>query len=539
MFNLYKYLFLIIINLSLAQKIDRCNIFDAPGIYTLDKISIDDNVYHNITIDIREIANLTYSESDQYGTFLSYTISGTIKYIKNNEIFEINFLYCSHFNSKNESIKKSYITLSDDFINSKDPFKNSILSSNIINFESIQDALKRSYQNLYQILHQDVSSSNVIDTYFPLDDQEEPPKKKINLMREDVPKDMQLASKSTIHRPNKMVSSMAFQEPQGINMELMTHDVESDKPTKALSRSKIASQSNSDKAGRSIPLTDGFDEEIKKNRVPEIKNISVLNKNKIIKIIKDLEKSKSIVLMDESSVYKGIQYTKIIVNYSEIISSAKSYNITLFDNKGKETTYIDQFVDVFVEDHKLKFRFYSRDVEKTIDIDNPPERIEGDDSELSIENFNLYILATLHPEESLGEIKKADSQIISDLNPKDSQNSVSLIRNITPNNQEAISIFLLNLNDGLKLVFTNNKYFNKKIQITNSEKKDGMFGVKYYNISIKSGTEIESFNDKTISLTAKGSSLYCRIQSNSKEGRFLKVFTITNFQLSISTNTTN
>ena len=46
MSNFYKYSFLFIMNLSLAQKIDSCSIFNIPGIYTLDKISIDDNVYH-------------------------------------------------------------------------------------------------------------------------------------------------------------------------------------------------------------------------------------------------------------------------------------------------------------------------------------------------------------------------------------------------------------------------------------------------------------------------------------------------------------
>ena len=61
MFNLYKYLFLFIMNLSLAEKIESCSIFNTPGIYTVNEVKINGEKFDNTKIDITNpFAQLSY-----------------------------------------------------------------------------------------------------------------------------------------------------------------------------------------------------------------------------------------------------------------------------------------------------------------------------------------------------------------------------------------------------------------------------------------------------------------------------------------------
>ena len=51
-FNFYKYLFLFIMNLSLAEEIESCSIFDTPRIYTVNEVNINGKKFDNTKIDI-------------------------------------------------------------------------------------------------------------------------------------------------------------------------------------------------------------------------------------------------------------------------------------------------------------------------------------------------------------------------------------------------------------------------------------------------------------------------------------------------------
>ena len=141
-------------NLSLAKNIDSCSNLNLLGIYTLDKVSIGDNDYHNIKINISKIADPLYTDDSEYETIHTYTLEGTTEYIKNNEIFKIKVLLCTDFKSKNESIKKSDISILTDFLFNNDSFSISIVSSKIIKFEDKYDALGIDFQNLDEVLLQ-------------------------------------------------------------------------------------------------------------------------------------------------------------------------------------------------------------------------------------------------------------------------------------------------------------------------------------------------------------------------------------------------
>ena len=135
-------------NLSLALKIDSCSYLIFPGIYTLDKVRIDKDYYYDVRIDLKRVANPTHTDKDQYRDLISYPLEGTIEYFKNNENYKINILYCADFYSKDKSIKKSSVTLTNGFIHNKQPLLIDILNSNIIHFKSTDEALERDYQLL-------------------------------------------------------------------------------------------------------------------------------------------------------------------------------------------------------------------------------------------------------------------------------------------------------------------------------------------------------------------------------------------------------
>ena len=129
MFNFCKYLFLFIMNLSLAVKIDTCSVFSEHGIYHLDKVIINGNEYKNIIIDITNTANQLYSHIDDDGTLIPYTLKGTIKYSENDES---DFIYCADYIPKKESSFKQSVVLSAYHGEGKEELLISISDSTII-----------------------------------------------------------------------------------------------------------------------------------------------------------------------------------------------------------------------------------------------------------------------------------------------------------------------------------------------------------------------------------------------------------------------
>ena len=531
MFNFYKYSFLFIINLSLAQKIDSCNNLNLPGIYILDKVRINNDYYNHIVIDLREIPKQTHTENNEYGDFIAYTLEGTINYIKNDENYEINILNCTDFISKDKSIRESTVTLSNSFINSKNPLSISILSSNILSIESANNELRRVSDDI--LPQEELSELNYIDPMISA----LPDAKKVKLTTHVKDKTMLLASKST-HKSNKIASSMSSQQPQIKNREFTNEE-----PTDELSgSSEIAPQSSCDEAGTSNQSIVGFNGEFENNSVTEIKNISVLNRDAIQKIIKNLDENQSIILTPDDSFSKRVTYSKIIINYFTTIFKSKSYNITLFhESKGKKT-HDDFLICVYtikkkekgqVKD-KLLIKLSPRNIIKNIDSDS--ETKESKSIVVIIDNYKLSISTTLQPEAKLDEIKKPEDQLISDLKKQYGENFVTLCDNISGNYLE-ISSVIQNLKDNEKLIFIqNNQYYKnteyKKIEITKNPIVYGQFGTNYYNIYIEYKTIPEELIEgRPISVTLLNKNVYLQIKVKSNGKVIKRSFIVTDFHL--------
>ena len=448
-----------------------------------------------------EIADLTYVEHLHHGNFFSYKMKGTIKYIENNENFAINFLYCSHFHSENESFKKSYITLSDHFIDSNGSFKYSIFSSDITNFVSTHNALERDSQYLDEV-HQ---------------------------LNDGDP----TSTKTVVKLPvkNKRASYQTSQESSTKKMKL-----KSDEQTGELSSGReIASQSSVAEAGRSNPLTKGFDREVENSDDREFTNISVGFIKEIKEIIKNLDDNQSIELIPSSGVSKEVAYTKIIINYCTTSYRKKSYNITLFDNKGGEITHIDHLIDVFSEDNELKLKLSPRYIKQPTIYINNVVGIIVTHIKVPIENYDLSII-TLQP----------DHQIISDLNKKYGKNFVAIIDNIKIDNTERIKGLVRDLNNDNRLVFINSRRSrinkNKKIEIIKKDRKyrkERNSKVDYYDIYIESDEGEETIENEPISVGSDGRTINLRTSFYKEGERIKKSFTVNNFRLYTSIDATN
>ena len=535
MFNFYKYSFLFIMNLSLALKIDSCSNLNSQGVYILDEVRIDKDYYYNVRIDLSRVANPTNTDNNEYGDFIAYTLEGTIEYFNNNEKYEINILYCSDFKSKDKSIKESSVTLTNGFINGKQPLSINILNSNIVHFKSTDDAFETDYQNLDQVL-QDIFDPKDKATFLALssfttkgfkdvDTKSSqivagPPLKKMKLITHDH-NAMQLESELT-HKADNSASSIVSQVPQAKKMGLTSNE-----PTEALNSSEIASQSSGDDAGISKPLTNGFDGEVDNLLILELKNISKKKKLQIKNIIDNLDSSQSIVLNPISIDSKEVEYSKIIINYYQITLHKKSYNITLFDKIGGEITYSDLLINVFTENYKLNFNFYSSDILKPINFASKILNIK--DIIVPLEYYTLSLFSTLKTEEKLGE------------------EGILLIRNIGLAQTQQTKDFVRDLDYDDKLVFINNRPLHRKpnnkrieiIKVNSIEKANHT--IYYYDILIKAEGQEETFNNRPIAVGNNGTSVNLRIElpQNIDSTQRAKSISVTNFRLSTSKKTTN
>ena len=140
MFNLYKFLFLFIMNLSLAVTIEDCSSFNTPGIYTLDKVMINEKVFHNIKIDITKMAKLNSSNITTTGLFNYYILEGAISYTQNNESKNIKITGCSEIIFILES-KTSIVIQSNESVNGEKPLLIYILSETEAHFEPKEGVL--------------------------------------------------------------------------------------------------------------------------------------------------------------------------------------------------------------------------------------------------------------------------------------------------------------------------------------------------------------------------------------------------------------
>ena len=133
-------------NLSLAQ-IYNCIVFSQSGIYTLDKLSIRENEFKDIKIDISDTPTLIAEEVKKDDPdFNAYVLNGSIKYIENNESKEIGINYCTVFKFIDKFDKvQTKVYLYPNIEKKDDYLFISIESSNIVNFEPTVLALDDSY----------------------------------------------------------------------------------------------------------------------------------------------------------------------------------------------------------------------------------------------------------------------------------------------------------------------------------------------------------------------------------------------------------
>ena len=500
MFNFYKYSFLIIINLSLADKIDSCNNLIIPGIYVLDKVRIDKDYYYNVSIDLREMANLAYINNDQYGDFIAYTLEGTIKYFQNSENNEINILYCTDFNSKDESIKESSVTLTNGFKHDKQPLSFNILNSNIVHFQSKVVALERDYQ----LLNNDLFPQGIWEP------------KGIYKYEDPI----------RTYEADKIASSMVSQEPQTKNGELTI-----DKITEAQSSvSEIASQSSGAEAGISNQSIGGFNGEVENNGVQESKTILVNKISDLKPILDNLDKNKSLELIPKSKISKIVKFTKIIVNYDHEAYNTKYYKITVFYKKKREVTYRDILILLYINRNNLRIKFYPRKRIKVIGNDSEGEKFTP--IELVIENCHLSLLTNIPPDE-----KKREHQLVSDLEKQYGKNFIYLFEVTPSSDKKILTEIIYDLNGVEKLVFYQSEAYSaaknyKAIEITKSLETNEVFGVNHYSILIKylSGEE-ETIESTPISVSFYKNSVRLRFLLPSNGNMIEKKFTVTNFHL--------
>ena len=126
MFNLYIYLFLFIINVSFAQNIKSCSDFSLPGVYTLDKVMVNEREIHNILLVIITGAKKKRFSEIEHGTAMSYTIKGLI------HDFEIKFKSCRDVILRNGST----VILTTDSEKEGEIFSISLLNSNIKDYDA-------------------------------------------------------------------------------------------------------------------------------------------------------------------------------------------------------------------------------------------------------------------------------------------------------------------------------------------------------------------------------------------------------------------
>ena len=542
MFNFYKYSFLFIMNLSLALKIDSCSYLIMPGIYTLDKVTIDKDYYYNVRIDLRIVANPTHTDNDEYGGFIAYTLEGIIEYFKNNEKYEINILYCADFKSKDESIKESSVTLTNVFIHNKQPLSINILNSNIIHFTPTDDALEKDYQLLNNDLFpQGILESNGIDNYEKLirdQTDDNPPAKKRRLSTHLEHNAMQLSSELT-HKADNSESSIVSQEPLTKNGELT-----SDKIGEAQSSvSEITSQSSGAEAGTGSQSIGRFNGEVENNGVQESKTILVNKISDLKPIIDNLDKNQSLELNSKSIFSKQVTYTKIIINYDNKKYKGKTYNITVFHNKKGEATYSHIVIIIFMRQNKLKIRFYGNKIIKPINNDSEGEKFK--DIELLIENYDLSLLTTLQPDEKLDETKKRENQLVSDLKKQYGENFIYLFMVTPSSNKQMLYDLIHELNDEERLVFFQNDVYSRKvyyneIEITKNLRTKGVAGVDYYSIHIKYLPDGEETIESTpISVIFNGNYVKLKFVVSSNGMMIKRSVTVNNFHLIRLPNTTS
>ena len=108
MFDFYKYLLLFMVNLSVAITIFTCKDFRYPGIYELDKATINEREGYEIKISVtRPPKELNYNFTDEEDS-INYALEGTInfKYMDEEDFTE----YDHEDESKNNQIKFEYCT---------------------------------------------------------------------------------------------------------------------------------------------------------------------------------------------------------------------------------------------------------------------------------------------------------------------------------------------------------------------------------------------------------------------------------------------
>ena len=113
MFNFYKYLFLFIMNLSLAVKIESCSVFSKKGDYILDEAYIGKNLFKDIIIEILEPAKSLSPVFEKEEIHIVYNIEGMFKYKENGENKKIKFNYCYDLISNDVDRKLKTVSLSD------------------------------------------------------------------------------------------------------------------------------------------------------------------------------------------------------------------------------------------------------------------------------------------------------------------------------------------------------------------------------------------------------------------------------------------
>ena len=133
MSNFNKYLFLFIMNLSLAETIKNCSSFNNLRIYTLDKVMINGQEFHNIKINITKTYNPNKYIVNEKEIIDYYILEGTINYIQNNESKNIKITYCYNIILVEEPTKSNVI-LSTDPVNGEESLLIYILSENNTNY---------------------------------------------------------------------------------------------------------------------------------------------------------------------------------------------------------------------------------------------------------------------------------------------------------------------------------------------------------------------------------------------------------------------
>ena len=352
MFNFYKYSFLFIMNLSLAQKIDSCINLNRPGVYTVDKVTIIDEdgsskEHSNITIEISKPANLSKSENSDVIISNAYIIQGTVKYIENNENYEINFSLCDEY--KYESNKPFSIILSNSAINIKHSLIISILSSNISHFESKEETLDRDSTN--EDSEEELIYFNSPDGFVLFEPDE---LQGVNSLDPTSTRTDAIQSGSGLtNQPNERERSMVSQEHRAKKRELETKVVASEEEPQTKKIRSAISLKNDKKIWyhqKLENLSPEFDKWIQSNVHFEEQYDILYTTNPLSKFIND--------------------FTEVIV-YNALLENLKVDHTIVLINKANIVTYSNILIITITKNNELDnytFKLYKKDTQGNITL---------------------------------------------------------------------------------------------------------------------------------------------------------------------------